>query len=314
MSLLKPSLIESPKTPDDDPRLGRFLKSVLNENTTPKAAIIGFPSDEGVKRNGGRPGAAKAPDAIRKQLYKMTPPAQSHEPFVHLLNETVDAGNVQISGDVEADQEALGNVVAGFLEQAAIPIILGGGHETAFGHFSGYVETGLETSIFNLDAHTDVRPLKDGKAHSGSPFRQAIEDESNCCEQYLVAGLQPYSVARSHLDFIENHRGRYLFRDETNITSISGFFNEHESERLMVTFDMDAVDQSQAPGVSAPCANGLPADLWLTAAYLAGRNEKVTSFDLAEVNPEFDRDHQTAKLAALTIWNFLLGLSERNAD
>jgi formiminoglutamase len=79
----------------------------------------------------------------------------------------------------------------------------------------------------------------------------------------------------------------------------------------MVTFDMDAVDQSQAPGVSAPCANGLPSDLWLTAAYLAGRNEQVTSFDLSELNPRHDRDSQTAKLAALTIWNFLLGLSER---
>ena len=102
-----------------------------------------------------------------------------------------------------------------------------------------------------------------------------------------------------------------MFRDETNITSISGLFHQHESDRLMVTFDMDAVDQSQAPGVSAPCANGLPSDLWVTAAYLAGRNKQVTSFDLSEVNPRHDRDNQTAKLAALTIWNFLLGLSER---
>lgn len=311
MSLLKPSPIEPPKTADNDPRIGRFLKSALNENTAPKAAIIGFPSDEGVKRNGGRSGASQAPDAIRRQLYKMTPPADSYEPFVNLLNQTVDAGNVQISGDVEADQEALGKVVAGFLEQGTVPIVLGGGHETAFGHFSGYAEAGLKTSIFNLDAHADVRPLKNGKAHSGSPFRQAIEHKSGCCEQYLVAGLQPHSVAKSHLDFIKSSNSRYLFRDETNITSISGFFNEHFSERLMVTFDMDAVDQSQAPGVSAPCANGLPADLWLTAAYLAGRNEKVSSFDLAEVNPKFDRDNQTAKLAALTVWNFLLGLMER---
>ena len=88
-------------------------------------------------------------------------------------------------------------------------------------------------------------------------------------------------------------------------------FHEHESERLMVTFDMDAVDQAFAPGVSAPCVNGLHHDLWLTAAYLAGRNEQVSSFDLSEVNPSFDRDGQTAKLAALTIWQFLLGLSQR---
>jgi formiminoglutamase len=162
-----------------------------------------------------------------------------------------------------------------------------------------------------LDAHTDVRPLKDGEAHSGSPFRQALEHQSNCAEKYLVAGLQPHSVALSHLKYIEEKNGHCLFRDETNITSISGLFFEHDSDRLMVTFDMDAVDQSQAPGVSAPCANGLASDLWLTAAYMAGRNKKVASFDLSEVNPFFDQDNQTAKLAALTIWHFLLGLSQR---
>ncbi|HEX6982967.1 MAG TPA: formimidoylglutamase [Balneolaceae bacterium] len=315
MSLLKASPIKSSQTAADDPRIGQLLgDSVDEKNATPKVAIIGFPSDEGVKRNGGRPGASQAPDAIRKQFYKMTPPADSYELFVDLLKNSIDVGNVQITGDVEADQQVLGKVVAGFLEQNIVPIILGGGHETAFGHFSGYTEAGLKTSIFNLDAHTDVRPLKDGKAHSGSPFRQAIEHESDCYEQYFVAGLQSHSVAKSHLDFIKNNNGRCLFRDETNITSISGFFSEHNSDRLMVTFDMDAVDQSQAPGVSAPCANGLPSDLWLTAAYLAGRNEKVASFDLSEVNPKFDRDNQTTKLGALTVWNFLLGLSERNAD
>lgn len=307
---LQPSQIEPPQTSPEDPRIGQFLNQPLAASDTPRAVIIGFPSDEGVARNGGRPGASQAPDAIREQLYKMTPPAASHTSFLTLLQNMADLGNINVSGDLKADQKALGQVVAGFLEQNTIPIILGGGHETAFGHFLGYAETALQTAILNLDAHTDVRPINKGRAHSGSPFRQAIEYK-NHCRQYLVAGLQPHSVAKSHLQFIENHDGRFLFRDETNITSISGLLNEHDSDRLMVTFDMDAVDQSQAPGVSAPSANGLPADLWLTAAYLAGRHQKVTSFDLSEVNPRFDRDHQTAKLAALTIWNFLLGVSER---
>ncbi|HLR25294.1 MAG TPA: formimidoylglutamase, partial [Fodinibius sp.] len=278
---------------------------------SPKVVLLGFPSDEGVKRNGGREGAAEAPDEIRKELYKMTPDAEETEPFNNLLEHTNGIGDVNVSGALASDQELLGKIVAGYLEQDVIPVILGGGHETAFGHFLGYAEAGLTTSIFNLDAHTDVRPLKNGQAHSGSPFRQALEHESNCAETYLAAGLQPHAVAKSHINYIEEKSGSVLFRDETNITSISGLFHQHESKRLMVTFDMDAVDQSQAPGVSAPCANGLPSDLWLTAAYLAGRNGQVTSFDICEVNPTYDRDGQTAKLAALTIWNFLLGVSQR---
>lgn len=309
---LKPTTVTAPETTQEDPRLGHWLQRDVEKLDSLKAVIVAFPSDVGVRRNGGRPGASEAPEEIRKQLYKMTPSAEYYEPFLNFLEHCGDVGNLRITGKLAEDQQNLSKIVAAYLEQEVIPIILGGGHETAFGHFLGYAEADIPTSIFNLDAHTDVRPLKNGEPHSGSPFRQALEHQSECAETYLVAGLQPHSVAQSHLEFIRDHDGHYKFRDETNITSVSGLFHQHESDRLMTTFDMDAVDQSQAPGVSAPCTNGLPADLWLTSAYLAGRNEQVTSFDLSEVNPFHDRDNQTAKLAALTVWHFMLGLSQRD--
>lgn len=310
MKLQKPAL-EIPKTQENDLRIGHLIQTERDSGNTVRAAINGFPSDEGVRRNNGRPGAAGAPDEIRKHLYKMTPPPEEKELYTDLVGATLDLGNLSVTMDLESAQNDMGKIVAELLAEDILPIILGGGHETAFAHFLGYAEAGLKTAIFNLDAHTDVRNLKDGKAHSGSPFRQAIEHPGGSCSKYLVAGLQPHSVAEAHLNYISEQGGSCVFRDETNITSISGMFYEHDSERLMVTFDMDAVDQSYAPGVSAPCANGLHHDLWLTAAYLAGRNEQVSSFDLSEVNPSFDSDGQTARLAALTIWQFLLGLSQR---
>ena len=311
MAKLIPSKIDLPDVDADDKRIGHYVSKGIPNDEQPKVVLIGFPSDEGVKRNGGRPGAAEAPDTIRQALYKMTPDAEKPDQFIKLIEHTNDVGDVQVTGDVAADQEMLAKIVAAYLEQDIVPIILGGGHETAFGHFLGYAKAELETAILNVDAHTDVRPFKGGKAHSGSSFRQAIEHESNCCETYLAAGLQPHAVAKSHLEYIEQNGGQYHFKDETNITTISGLFHAHESEHLMVTLDMDAVDQAFAPGVSAPCTNGLQPGLWLTAAYLAGRNKQVSSFDLSEVNPKFDRDGQTVKLAALTIWHFLLGLSQR---
>jgi len=75
--------------------------------------------------------------------------------------------------------------------------------------------------------------------------------------------------------------------------------------------DMDAVKQADAPGVSAPNALGIKKEDWLQLAYGFGKHPKVTSFDLSEVNPEFDRDNQTVKLAALTVWYFLLGVALR---
>jgi len=311
MKELNPAEIVLPEVEENDLRVGHLLGAELDEDEKPRCAIVGFPSDEGVRRNRGRPGAAAAPFEIRSQLYKLTPPAGQIESFRALLGKTRDMGNIPVTMNLETGQDDLGTVVADLLKEGVIPIIMGGGHETAFGHFLGYAMNEQKVSILNLDAHTDVRPLREGKAHSGSPFRQALMHKSLCCEHYMAAGLQPQSVAQEHLEFIENYGGRWLFREETNVTSISGLLHEHDSERLMVTFDMDAVDQAFAPGVSAPCPFGLEPDLWLTAAYLAGRHDTVTSFDLSEVNPEFDHDGQTARLAALTVWNFMLGLSER---
>lgn len=311
MSTLQLADIPVPDTAGNDPRVGHLLAGSEVPDHDLRAVILGFPSDEGVRRNGGRPGAAEGPDAIRRMLYGMTPDAETPGEHKQLLEQTRDLGNFKLEKTLEQSQENFGEIVSAYLQKGTVPVILGGGHETAFAHFFGYIAARLKTAVLNFDAHADVRPLKEGKPHSGSPFRQAIEHPAEICDRYLVAGLQPCTAAASHLTYIRENGGSCVFREDTTLTSVPQIFHDHYSDRLMVTFDMDAVDQAYAPGVSAPCANGLQPDLWMTAAYLAGRNEKVTSFDLSEVNPPYDRDGQTARLGALTIWHFLLGLSHR---
>ncbi|MBA2627011.1 MAG: arginase family protein, partial [Gemmatimonadales bacterium] len=165
--------------------------------------------------------------------------------------------------------------------------------------------------LLNWDAHADVRERKDGLAHSGSPFRDAALDTSGMCSSYTVAGLQPQSVSASHLAFVREH-GRAVFRSEVapgSLPSIYGMLGG----RALVSFDLDAVDQAFAPGVSAPATNGLSAALWLEIAYLAGRDERVMSTDVVELCPPHDRDGQTARLAALTVWHLLRGFAARQS-
>lgn len=301
-----------PPVETNDPRIGhliRFGENNVDEST--QIVIIGFPSEEGVKRNGGRPGAAMAPNAIRKELFRLTPSPEHFDIFSNLLKNTVDVGNLKVTADVEQDQENLGQIISRFLDKNIIPVILGGGHETAFGHFDGYVQSKKKCYILNWDAHTDVRELKNSQAHSGSPFRQAIEHESGYCISYTVAGLLPQSVSNAHLEYIRNKNGYYVMSSNINKDEIDRIYSAYSDDPMMVTFDMDAVDQAFAPGVSAPAVNGLSPDLWLYAARKVGQNPNLSSFDIVEVNPQFDRDNQTARLAAMTIWNFILGLTER---
>jgi formiminoglutamase len=293
-------------TAPEDPRLAHLF----GRSGEPVVALVGFPSDEGVRRNGGRPGAADGPREIRRWLYRMTPDAEHPEASRRLLERTVDLGDVVVTGDLELDQERLGRVVGAELDRGRVPVVLGGGHEVAYGHFLGHTRGGGSVEILNWDAHADVREIRGGAASSGTPFRQALEHASGACARYRVLGLQPHSVALAHRDWVLERGGEAIFRDRVDAGAIERAYRDCARDAL-VSFDLDAVDAAHAPGVSAPTIGGLGVGTWLAAAEAAGRSPRVRSIDLAELNPRYDLDGRTARLAALTIWRFLRGLATR---
>ncbi len=294
-------------TDADDPRVGDLLATGADDA---RVVLIGFPSDEGVRRNGGRPGAAAGPAAIRAVLRRLTPDVANAPAFSALLARTADLGDVPVTGDLEQDQAALGELVAAQLADGRFVIVLGGGHETAYGHFLGYARAGRPTAILNWDAHADVRPPPDGRGHSGSPFRQALEHPGGGCRGYSVAGLLPHAVAVAHLEIV-GASGRAVPRAALHDAAAVDAVYAALDGPTFVSFDLDAVDQASAPGVSAPATGGLSVELWLHAASAAGASPLVTSADVVELCPPFDRDGQTARLAALTVWHLLRGLGRR---
>jgi formiminoglutamase len=304
----------------DDPQLDEVIESWRGDPAAlrpGRAVLVGFPQDEGVLRNHGRTGAADAPHEIRRWLYRLTPwdgaadiDLTGHPPL--------DAGNVRIAGNLEETQEALGIVVAAILESGAVPVVLGGGHETAYGHYLGYVAAGQTVGILNLDAHLDLRPCPAGGGNSGTPFRQAVEHPTHPLpgSRYACLGTQPHAVSRDHYRYAR-HKGcvvRWLGEIEGDPEEAFG----RERDRLAavgcqvyVTLDADVVRAADVPGVSAPNVAGLSGRHALALARLAGRSPQVSSFDLVEINPRHDRDGQSARWGALVIWHFLMGLASR---
>jgi formiminoglutamase len=278
--------------------------------------LVGFPQDEGVRRNEGRPGAAQAPAAIRHWLYRLTPWDAVHDSDLASLD-LLDLGNVRIDGDLEASQQALGEVIAAILTAGSVPIVLGGGHETAYGHYLGYVLAGREPAIVNIDAHLDVRPLLDGRGHSGSPFRQALEHPTRSLlgDHYVVLGAQPHAVSREHQLYVRDKGGVIRWVSEVGNRLDSIFRSEcarlSAASSVYVTLDSDVVRQADVPAVSAPNPLGLSGRAVAEWAAVAGASPAVSSFDLVEINPTFDRDGQSARWAALVIWHFLRGLARR---
>src|SRR6185369_4255977 len=90
--------------------------------------LLGVPTDEGIFRNGGRVGAAQAPDEIRRQLLRLTPFA-SHGSFSKL--KITDFGNITGHTLEEIHSKAKG-AVSGFIKNNKTVIAIGGGHDITY--------------------------------------------------------------------------------------------------------------------------------------------------------------------------------------
>jgi len=296
----------------DDPHLGERATFWLGGPVVLSPGcpvLLGFPQDEGVRRNGGRVGAAEAPGRIRHWLYRLTPP--SH----HSL---IDLGNVRVGPDLEASQEALAEVIAALVTAGAIPIVLGGGHETAFGHYLGLTRAGRSVGVINLDAHLDVRPTLNDKGHSGSPFRQMMEHAKYplAPDRYVCLGAQPFAVSAAHHQFVAGRGGVIRWAAELGGHLIRHFDEQcarlaQHKDRVYVSLDADVVRAADVPGVSAPNPLGLSAAELFQCAGHAGASPSVIAFDIVEINPRFDRDDVSSRWAALAVWSFLAGLATR---
>ena len=274
------------------------LESLDQANHLPSWALVGFSSDEGVRRNRGRIGAKKGPDAFRV--------AASNLPYTGKFA-LYDGGDIVCNNhDLEAAQEALTEAVYSLHKGGYIPLLIGGGHEIAFPHFSGIQKCfeGTNIGVINFDAHYDLRSKVGGLGNSGTSFCEIHElCRNNKIEfQYCVVGIQKYSNTQLLFNRADDWGVRTITAD-----SIADNFRQSISQlktfidtvsHLYVTICLDVFHCSVAPGVSAPSVTGLQWEIFIRLLKQVFVSGKVVSMDIAELNPTFDIDNQTSKLAA----------------
>ena len=254
--------------------------------------LLGFACDEGVRRNQGRPGAADAPRVFREILNK------TH------LSSYKDFGDVAcLDTDLEAAQKKLGLRVFEMLSQGYQPVIIGGGHETAYGHFLGISQflKDKNCGIINFDAHFDLRPLlQNHRGSSGTPFLQiALERQTKKLDfDYLVIGIQPFSNSQALFEQAQHWGVSYVLAENLEREApahIARMLNQHEFIYLSICLDVFA--EACAPGVSAPQAFGLFPQAILPLIKQIKHSQKQLSCDIAELAPSYDRQNTTAQLA-----------------
>lgn len=311
----------SPMTGRDDREDGPLAKRVYHFASSEMATLpergqrqtdiglMGFACDAGVHRNKGRIGAKDAPPAIRKALANLAAP-EGFNPFT-------DWGDIVVEGDDLEEGHAL---YARHLTQALNAhqrvIVLGGGHETAYGSFQGLRAASPESQIgiINLDAHLDLRNIGEAGPSSGTPFRQIRQIEGQDFD-YLCIGAARESNTRALFARAQEWGVGIIYDTElandpmSACSAIEDIFARND--QIYLTIDIDLLPHFQAPGVSAPAARGVAlstVELIISHIKAVSRATKtpLPLIDIVEVSPAYDRDNMTVKTAAI----LALGLME----
>lgn len=272
-------------------------------------AIVGFKCDEGVARDLGRTGAFEGPVAIRQRLAKL--PIQ--KPAIHCY----DVGNIICTDhDLETSQAALSEVIALLLKNNLRPIVIGGGHEVAWGHYQGIAQVvprEQRLGIINFDAHFDMHHLQPSNRGSASTsFYQIAEAhrEDNRHFDYNCVGIQHAGNIRQSFDVAKHYHTKMILADDLHQGLQIKCFDfidriVDENDFVYLSLSLDVFASAFSPGVSSNQPLGL--DPWHVIPLLRqiAASGTVISYDLAEHVPRYDIDHRTAKLAAMLIYEII---------
>lgn len=270
--------------------------------------IIGVPMDLGASRRGVDMG----PYAVRY--------ARLHDRLRTLgIRQINDHGNLHVPIREEVPQEnqrakyfdviesvcsELANVVEQAVREGGFPIVLGGDHSIAMGTLAGLGRArGQVPGLVWIDAHSDINNPESspsGNVH-GMPLWFALQNgyaDASATVQIGLrdvdatekANLRSSGVAAFTMSDIDR-LGMTRVMEEAIRTAGQG------GRPIHVSFDMDGIDPSEAPGTGTPVKGGLSYREAHLAMEMLAESGRLGSIEMVEINPILDRRNQTAILA-----------------
>jgi arginase len=294
--------------------------TTADRNSAP-VALIGAPTDVGA----GRRGASMGPEALRV--------AGLDKALRRLGRGVIDRGNVSGPGNPEqprsGDYRHLPEVAAWCrgvhdavfesLTAGEIPVVMGGDHSVAIGSVAAVARhcTAQRTplAMFWLDAHADFNVASSSPSGNLHGMPVSVMAGHGPPELTSLAGIEPMlpadrivQIGIRSVDAIEKKlvvdSGMIVYDmrriDELRMRTVMEQALAHVAERdvhLHVSFDVDFLDPSIAPGVPSTVPGGptyREAQLCMEMIYDSGL---MRSLDIMELNPAYDEGNRTAELA-----------------
>lgn len=276
------------RVPGGDPMDDLVGNRFVDEGPT-DVALFGLPFDGAVI---GRKGARLGPAAIRAQLRKL----KSEGPARWL-----DLGDARMPDDVVAAGEVARQAMKAAIATGGFPVALGGDHSLTYGLVRGAVDALGEVSVLNLDAHLDVRVAT--PPNSGTSFRRLVEDKVVDPRRIVEVGIRPFANSPKYLSWARTSGIRVVEAEQ-----IATWEDALRAlpDPLYVSLDIDVLDETAAPGVSAPTPGGLTTTQ-LFAIMRALQRRRVVAMDVVETCPPLDVDDRTARAGAVAVLTLAAG-------
>lgn len=301
------------------PRSGRLAASIQSEGPEGcRIALLGLPDDTGIMMNDGRRGARQGPAAFRQALALY---GSAHDATTGCDLSALgifDAGDVEPAGDeIHHTHERVTDAVAALLDLGLLPVCIGGGHDMTYPAVRALcnhlAERNQRFGGINIDPHLDVRE----QVGSGMAFRRIIEESGEVIHTRCFAevGLGPFANSTDHIAWLVERGCRLVFFDGNQHELFDRFTEVLEvlgkAPNFFASFDLDVMDASVAPGVSAVNPMGLTSVTASLMCRALGRMPNLRYFDIMELSPPHDVESSTARLAVHLFLSFLGGVASR---
>ena len=317
---------EKMQTIPKDADIALFLKE-----SDAKFVLFGVPEDIGVRANHGRPGAASAWESAIKSIANIQHNRFNKGSQILILGhldvseemkavENLDFNQIEerkeLSKWVEKIDKEVSHIIFTIVKSGKIPIIIGGGHNNAYGNIKGTaLAKGKAINAINFDAHSDFRILE-GR-HSGNGFSYAFEE--GFLKKYFVFGLHESYTSKSVLHEIKKIEDRVRINtyDEINIRKQKDFRQEMEKAYAFIKNDCYGVeiDLDSIPNIpsSAMTLSGFSVEELRQFIHFFSQNENAAYLHICEGAPDLGDEknsHLVGKLIGYLVTDFIKAKNE----
>lgn len=284
--------------------------------------LFGIPEDIGVRANSGKAGTANAWSVCLRSLLNVQDNKYTHAENVLLLGEVdcnefmskasniapEDPNYLAKLGDIVSKlDEVVSNIVFEIVSAGKIPIIIGGGHNNAFGNIKGTSKALKKpVNILNIDAHTDLRNLE--HRHSGNGFSYARKE--NFLGKYRVFGIhQNYTPASIFEEMDASQNDQYRLFEHLMLKSsreIRQAYQEEldfaSQEEFGLELDCDAIRDFPS---SAQTPSGFSFNMIRNFVITASEKENIKYLHICEAAPSAATEIKVGKALSYLITDFI---------